>query len=112
MKTIAVLLSVVVVAIAYPSCPCSLSLLPVCGSNGRTYGNECDLQCAQRTDSALTLAYNGECHEICSCTKEYNPVCGTDANTYDNLCILGCARKNDASVYALYEGACKKDQKT
>ncbi|XP_017782606.1 PREDICTED: four-domain proteases inhibitor-like [Nicrophorus vespilloides] len=117
MKTIAVLLSVVAAAVALEPCFCTFDYRPVCGSDGRTYGNLCGLKCRQREDSALTLAYHGECKiekrsaEPCKCTKEYNPVCGTDAVTYDNLCLLKCARETDASVYLLYEGACKKNQK-
>ncbi|XP_017782607.1 PREDICTED: ovomucoid-like [Nicrophorus vespilloides] len=121
MKTIAVLLTVVAAAaaVALGPCACTFDYRPVCGSNGRTYGNLCVLKCEQRTDSALTLAYHGECKTVvekrsaepCSCTREYSPVCGSDAVTYDNLCLLKCARESDASVFLLYEGACKKNQK-
>ncbi|XP_017778873.1 PREDICTED: four-domain proteases inhibitor-like [Nicrophorus vespilloides] len=111
MKTIAVLLSVVAVVVALPPCPCFLAYKPVCGSNGLIYGNECELKCEQRTDSALTLAYHGECRKVCPCTKEFYPVCGTDAVTYNNHCLLRCASENDASVLLMHEGACEKDQK-
>ncbi|XP_017782638.1 PREDICTED: ovomucoid-like [Nicrophorus vespilloides] len=119
MKTIAVLLSVVAAAVALEPCVCTFDYRPVCGSDGRTYGNLCGLKCEQRTDATLTLAYHGECkavvekrsEELCVCTDDLRPVCGTDAVTYDNQCLLGCARRNDASVFVLYEGACKKFQK-
>ncbi|XP_017782605.1 PREDICTED: serine protease inhibitor dipetalogastin-like [Nicrophorus vespilloides] len=119
MKTIAVLLSVVAAAVALEPCVCTYEYSPVCGSDGITYGNLCGLKCKQRTDSALTLAYHGECktvvekrsEEPCNCTSEYSPVCGTDANTYNNLCMFVCARKNDPSLFLLYHGICKKGEK-
>ncbi|XP_017782597.1 PREDICTED: serine protease inhibitor dipetalogastin-like [Nicrophorus vespilloides] len=118
MKTIAILISVVAAAVALEPCVCTFDYRPVCGSDGRTYGNLCGLKCEQRTDSTLTLAYHGECkavvekrsEELCFCTDDLRPVCGTDAVTYDNQCLLGCARRTDASIYVLYEGVCKKNQ--
>ncbi|KAF0715059.1 hypothetical protein As57867_003578, partial [Aphanomyces stellatus] len=34
---------------------------PVCGSNNKTYSNDCYLKLAQCTDKTLTLAKTGEC---------------------------------------------------
>ncbi|KAL0861795.1 hypothetical protein ABMA27_009269 [Loxostege sticticalis] len=39
-----------------PDCFCSLYYAPVCGVNGCTYGNDCQLACAN-----VKLAYPGEC---------------------------------------------------
>lgn len=40
-----------------PSCVCDMSYEPVCGCNGKTYGNACEAECAGITDYE-----EGECH--------------------------------------------------
>lgn len=44
-----------------PKCECSNQCEPVCGSNGRTYDNECKLQCAQQIESYLKKVNDGVC---------------------------------------------------
>ena len=34
---------------------------PQCGSNGKTYGNSCELKRAACQDETIILAYPGEC---------------------------------------------------
>lgn len=50
-----------------PLCICSRMLDPVCGSNGKTYANECIFNCFKRkeekqmTNKSLTIIANQSC---------------------------------------------------
>ncbi|KAJ8395172.1 hypothetical protein AAFF_G00036280 [Aldrovandia affinis] len=91
-------------------CPteCVDSHQPVCGSDGNTYSNECELNvraCTQQQD--LRVVAQGECkicgNTVCAwgarCVQDqcecpqcqgqlFSPVCGSDGVTYDNACEL------------------------
>lgn len=45
------------------ACICTANYLPVCGSDGQTYGNECSLNCQQKTKVGLEVAHQGECNK-------------------------------------------------
>jgi hypothetical protein len=108
-----------------PLCACPLNLSPVCGSDGQTYSNECDLNCAKKLNRNLEVFAQGECmpkvqnlpldeqtpevqnYDVpCICTREYKPICGNDGTTYSNKCMFKCAQKNNKALKFASFGEC------
>ncbi|KAL9971717.1 hypothetical protein ACROYT_G017919 [Oculina patagonica] len=88
---------------------CKEIYAPVCGTDGKTYGNKCFMEleaCTQKKN--VSVAHNGECSD-CNfvCAEIYAPVCGTDGETYGNECSMeseACEKKKDISV--AHKGEC------
>jgi hypothetical protein len=76
---------------------CPTIWAPVCGSDGRTYGNVCEASCG-----GIEIAHEGECDTTCACPEIYAPVCGSDGRTYGNACEADCA-----GVPVVSEGPCE-----
>lgn len=96
-------------------CRCTTIYDPVCASDGKTYSNQCELDCEnERRRQAglplLTFAHKGECND-CYCPYPYDPYCASDDKTYNNRCLFDCENKIRASqhrplIRILYRGQC------
>ncbi|XP_023955986.2 ovomucoid-like isoform X1 [Chrysemys picta bellii] len=101
---------------------CTSVYRPVCGTNGVTYDNICDLCYTKwQTGGTLSLQHQGACmRQIgCSqyqqtkdqrkivCTRIYKPVCGTDGVTYSNECYLCEKILRGSNVRLAHQGQCK-----
>ena len=68
---------------------------PICGLNGKTYFNHCQLTCDR-----VKIDHRGPCVK-CKCPGIAEPVCGQDGKTYSNSCEASCA-----NTLVIYEGRC------
>lgn len=94
------------------NCVCTRIYDPVCGSDGKTYSNDCHFNCQKSKHSNLIIAHRGECKVIeaepeCICTREYTPVCGSNGKTYSNECELNCEHRFDETLEIASRGPCE-----
>ncbi|KAH3742348.1 hypothetical protein DPMN_049089, partial [Dreissena polymorpha] len=93
----------VTVGMSVGVCGCYHDYQPVCGVDGKTYGNQCAISFTN-----VEKAYDGECRNppcLCSSTIP-SPVCGNDGLTYKNVCLMTCNGATEAhpgSCYTWFE---------
>jgi len=96
---------------------CPTILTPVCGSDKKTYGNECRLEnAACQSGAKLVVDHKGRCKNDCpnKCSaEEDDPVCGTNGKTYKNECELEYKKcEHGTKLHVAHKGKCgSKDKK-
>lgn len=96
-------------------CVCSRAYFPLCGSDDKTYSNECTLNCARKSNENLSIQFQGECSDVhilpiiindCMCPAIYIPLCASDGNTYSSKCHLQCEQRHKIGLKIKHFGAC------
>merc|ERR1719271_894852 len=95
-------------------CACPKIYKPVCGQDGKQYGNSCIAKCEKVVDftdgpcpspkTTKPIIADGfmtappkptTTPKGCACPKIYKPVCGKDGKQYGNSCIAKCQKVVD-----------------
>ncbi|OCT87700.1 ovomucoid-like [Xenopus laevis] len=96
---------------------CTRELNQMCGTDGVTYTNACQLcAAAQKKKTDIFVKHKGSCSikgqmVDCSifkdvCTLEYRPHCGSDGLSYGNKCSYCIAQNKNSKLRFLFEGSC------
>merc|ERR1711892_668142 len=110
-----------------PPSKCNLNYDPVCGTDGKTYSNTCNLNQTSydslcnppqgSTGRSIFVAYTGPCvvvpirsTDACDvCQRIFRPVCGSDGRTYTNACEMkaeNCRKGHEQPVFVKF-GSCQ-----
>ncbi|CAB3230612.1 unnamed protein product [Arctia plantaginis] len=90
-------------------CVCPYLYSPVCGSDGKTYSNECEVRCQKLSNPSLQVDRVGPCktEPVLVCPAILLPVCGSDGRTYSNSCELNSHTVQDPSLSVAHDGPCE-----
>ncbi|XP_036750387.2 double-headed protease inhibitor, submandibular gland-like [Manis pentadactyla] len=91
---------------------CTKELKPICGTDQRTYSNEC-VFCMLNQGKGLQVRklHDGKCIECTTysdiCTLEYMPFCGSDGREYPNKCLFcNAVVKSRGTIFLANYGQC------
>ncbi|XP_071541141.1 turripeptide Pal9.2-like isoform X2 [Panulirus ornatus] len=86
---------------------CNKKMRPVCGSDGKTYNNQCLLNYANCLDPTITYDHAGPCRKCPRfCPLHFSPVCDHTGKMYSNSCFLNQAICND---FTIKPGSCARE---
>ncbi|XP_075976422.1 kazal-type trypsin inhibitor-like [Anticarsia gemmatalis] len=107
MVELLVIATLVSTALAYEPCGCPRINSPVCGSDGVTYANKCELECnSDQSLHKLKVIKEGSC-PFCGCDSGwFTKVCGSDGYTYPDVCIFDCLKPHNPGVQVVSVGPC------